>query len=77
MLIYDAKTEHVEREKAIRMLQANVAPSVIAQRFRCHGRVTERLRNVSDKLERCQNVRIHDVIGLRRDVKIDKSGGLN
>ena len=34
----------VEREKAIRMLQANVTPSVIAQQFRCHVRMIERLR---------------------------------
>ena len=37
------KRTHVEREKAIRMLQANVAPSVIAQQFRCHARMIERL----------------------------------
>ena len=35
---------HVEPEKAIRILQANVTPSVIAQQFRCHARMIERLR---------------------------------
>ena len=39
------KRTHVEREKAIRMLQANVTPPVIAQKFRCHARMIERLRN--------------------------------
>ena len=38
------KRAHVEREKAIRMLQANFTPSVIAQQFRCHARMIERLR---------------------------------
>ena len=38
------KWTHVEREKAMRMLQANVTPSVIAQQIRCHVRMIERLR---------------------------------
>ena len=38
------KRTHVERKKVIRMLQANVTPSVIAQRFRCYARMIERLR---------------------------------
>ena len=38
------KRTRVEREKAIRMLQANVTPSVIAQQFRCHERTIKRLR---------------------------------
>ena len=56
------KRTHVEREKAIRMLQANVTPSVIAHQFRCHARMIELLENISDKLEQCQTVCIHDVI---------------
>ena len=35
---------HVEREKAIRMLQANVTPSEKAHQFRCHAWTIERLR---------------------------------
>ena len=58
------KRTHVDREKVIRMLQANVTPSVIAQQFRYHARMIERLRKVSDKLEQCQTVRIHDVIAV-------------
>ena len=38
------KRTHVEREKAIRMLQANVTPSAIAQQFRCHAKMVERLK---------------------------------
>ena len=38
------KRAHVVREKAIRILQANVTPPVIAQQFRCHARMIERLR---------------------------------
>ena len=38
------KLTHVEREKEIRMLQANVTSSVIAKQFRCHARMIERLR---------------------------------
>ena len=38
------KRTHVERENAIRMLQANLTPSVIAQQFRCNARMIERLR---------------------------------
>ena len=56
------KWTHVERKKAIGMLQANVTSSVIAQQFRCRDWIIEHLRNVSDKLEQCQTVRIHDVI---------------
>ena len=35
----------MERERAIGMLQAKVKPLVIAQRFRCHARAIECLRN--------------------------------
>ena len=38
------KRIHVEREKAIRMLQASLTLSVIAQQFRCHATMIERLR---------------------------------
>ena len=38
------KRTHVEREKAIRILHANVMPLVIAQQLRCHARMIERLR---------------------------------
>ena len=38
------KRTHVEREKAIRMLQANVTPSVMAQQFRYQASMIERLR---------------------------------
>ena len=30
------KLAHVERERAIGMLKANVTPLVVAKRFRCH-----------------------------------------
>ena len=38
------KRTHAEREKVIRMLQAYVTPSMIAQQFRCHAWMAERLR---------------------------------
>ena len=38
------KQTHAERERAKRMLQANMTPSVIAQQFRSHARMIERLR---------------------------------
>ena len=38
------KRTHAEREKAIRMLQAKVTQSVIAEQFRCHARMIGRLR---------------------------------
>ena len=38
------KRTHVECEKAIRMLQANVTTSVIAQQLQCHARIIERLK---------------------------------
>ena len=38
------KRTHVERETEIRMLQASMTLSVIAQQFRCHARMIERLR---------------------------------
>ena len=38
------KRTHTEREGAIRMLQANVTPSVIVQQFRCHARMIGRLK---------------------------------
>ena len=56
------KRTHVEREKVIRMLQANVTPSVIAQQFRWHAKKLNVYENVSGKKEQCQTVRIHDVI---------------
>ena len=56
------KRAHAEREKAIRMLQANVTPSMIAHQFRCHARIINVLGNVSGNLEQCQTVRIHDVV---------------
>ena len=37
------KRTHVERVKAIRMIQANMTPSVIDQQFLCHARMIERL----------------------------------
>ena len=55
------KGTHVEREKAIRILQANVTPSVIAKQFRCHARMSERLIKRFCKLEQCQTVHIHEV----------------
>ena len=38
---------HIERERAIGMLQANMVSSVIAHQFRCHVRTIERLRDRS------------------------------
>ena len=38
------KRTHVERENVIRMLPANVTPSVIAQQFRWHARMIGRLK---------------------------------
>ena len=35
------KRTHVGREQAIRMLQANMTPSVIAQNFRRQARIIE------------------------------------
>ena len=39
------KSAHVERERAIGMVQANVTPSVAAKQFRCHVRMIGRLKN--------------------------------
>ena len=36
---------HVERERAIEMIKANVTPMVVAKRFRCHVRTIGRLKN--------------------------------
>ena len=38
------KRTHVERVKAIRMIQANMTPLGINQQFRCHARMIESLR---------------------------------
>ena len=38
------KRTNVGRKQAIRMLQANMTPSVIAQKFRRHARTIELLR---------------------------------
>ena len=35
------------------------------------------LENVSDKLEQCQTLHIHEIIAYWRDVKINKKAGLN
>ena len=39
------KLSHVERERAIGMLKANVTPLIVAKRFRCHVRMIGRLEN--------------------------------
>ena len=39
------KLAHVEHERALGMLQANVTPLVAAKRFRCHVRTIGRLKN--------------------------------
>ena len=39
------KLTHVERERAIGMLQANVTQSVAVKHFRCHVRTIVRLNN--------------------------------
>ena len=39
------KLAHVERERAIGMLKANVTPLVAAKRFRCHVSSIRRLKN--------------------------------
>ena len=39
------KLAHVERERAIEMLQANVTPMMVAKQFRCHVRTIVRLKN--------------------------------
>ena len=37
------KRTHVVRQKAIRMLQANMTPSLIVQQFRCHTSTIEHM----------------------------------
>ena len=39
------KLEHLECERAIGMLKANVTSLVVAKRFRCHVRTIGRLKN--------------------------------
>ena len=39
------KLAHVERERAIGMLKANVTPLLVAKRFWCHFRMIGRLKN--------------------------------
>ena len=39
------KLAHLERERAIGMLKANVTSLVVARRFRCHLRTIARLKN--------------------------------
>ena len=39
------KLAHLERERAIGMLKANVTSLVVAKRFRCHVRTIGRLKN--------------------------------
>ena len=39
------KLAHVEHERALGMVQANVTPLVVAKRFRCHVRTIGRLKN--------------------------------
>ena len=43
------KLTHVERERAIGMLQAYVTSSVAAKQFRCHVSTIERLKNLFQK----------------------------
>ena len=44
-LIYGDKIGTCKSERAIGMLQANVTPLIVAERFRCHVRTIGRLKN--------------------------------
>ena len=39
------KLAHVQRERAIGMLKANVTPLIVTKQFRCHVRTIGRLKN--------------------------------
>ena len=67
------KLAHVERERAIRMLTANVTPLVVAKRFRCHVRTIGRLKNCFQQIGTTHTVRVQGVDVCRLDVKIETS----
>ena len=67
------KFAHVERERAIGMLQANVTALIVAKRFRCHVGTIGRLKNRFDKLGQRQTVCVQDANVCRRDVTIETS----
>ena len=62
------KLAHVERERAIRMLTANVTPLVVAKQFWCHVRAIGRLKN---RFQEIGTTSHHLRPGRRRDVKIE------
>ena len=64
------KLARVERERAIGMLKANVAPVVVAKRFRCHIRTIGRLKN---RFQQIGTTSHHPRPGRRRDVKTETS----
>ena len=62
----------MERERAIRMLKANVTPLIETKRFQCHVRTIGRLKNRSNTLGQRHTVRIQGVDVCLRDVKIEQ-----
>ena len=67
------KLAHVERERAIGMLKANVTPLVVAKRFWCHVWTIGRLKNRFQQIGQRHTVRVQDVDVCGRDVKIETS----
>ena len=63
------KLAHVERERALGMLRANVTPLIVAEQFRCHVRTIGRLKN---RFQR-HTVRVQGIDVCLRDVKIETS----
>ena len=61
---------HVEHERALGMLQANVTPLVVAKRFRCNVRTIGRLKNCFQQIGTTSH---RPRPGRRRDVKIEIS----
>ena len=62
------KLTNVKRERAIGLLKANVTPSIVAKRFRCHVRTIGCLNNLLQEIGTTSHFLRP---GRRRDVKIE------
>ena len=69
------KLAHVERERAIGILKANVTPLVVVKQFRCHVRTIGRLKNRFQQIGKISHRPRpgRRLVSTRRDVKIETS----
>ena len=67
------KLAHVDRERVIGMLKANVTPLIVVKRFRCHVRTIGRLKNRFQQIGTSPRTGRRRVVMRRQDRDIQTS----